>query len=311
MASKKQIAVALAAGIPLAVIGWYLFRPELLFVNATVSESAPVSTASKTETLATGSFASYAHETTGTANLLKVDGKTILRLEGFKTSNGPDVHVYLVKGKDASQSGVNRDGFIDLGVIKGNVGDQNYEVPSDVSIDSIGGVAIWCKRFSVDFGGATLQSVATKASPSKAVSFSTPAAEGFGWHLAGLGKPITVTFGDFKFASGRAKAKAATIEEYGKRFLRITPGQSLSGAGLRVLLVKAEDAKTQKDVAGATKLDLGSLASGKKAQDFLFNDSVDLWLYRTAALWDARTQRLIAVAPLRSAQEKKPSVFAI
>ena len=87
------------------------------------------------------------------------DGKRTLRLTEFATSNGPDVHVYLVaveveKGNDA----VKEAGFIDLGSMKGNIGDQNYEIPADADLSKYQTVSIWCARFGVNFGTAALAS---------------------------------------------------------------------------------------------------------------------------------------------------------
>ena len=46
-------------------------------------------------------------------------GKSVLRLEQFKTSNEPDVRVYLVKGNNASDNAVIKEGaFVDLGALK-------------------------------------------------------------------------------------------------------------------------------------------------------------------------------------------------
>src|SRR5947208_334690 len=108
-------------------IGWYAFRPELLFVNRTVNESFPGAQAATMKSdapvaLAEGRFRGIAHATQGTATIHRLaDGKRILRLTDFKTSNGPDVHVYLVAAKDASDNAtVKKAGFVDLGSIKGN-----------------------------------------------------------------------------------------------------------------------------------------------------------------------------------------------
>jgi hypothetical protein len=71
--------------------------------------------------------------------------------------NGPDVHVYLVAADDAKDSAsVERAGFIDLGSIKGNIGDQNYTLSPDVDLLKYRAVSVWCKRFSVNFGTAPL-----------------------------------------------------------------------------------------------------------------------------------------------------------
>jgi len=158
---KRRMIIGLAA-IGIVAIGWYLFRPELLFVNTTVNEALPgasvTATASQQAILSAGRFHSVAHETSGMATIHQfVDGKRLVRLSEFETSNGPDVRVYLVAAQDASDNDtVTRAGFIDLGTLKGNKGDQNYEVPSDVNLDKYGAVTIWCRRFGVNFATAPL-----------------------------------------------------------------------------------------------------------------------------------------------------------
>jgi hypothetical protein len=100
------------------------------------------------------------HPTTGTATIYRLgDGDRILRFTNFETSNGPDVHVYLVASDDAKDSAtVERAGFIDLGTIKGNIGNQNYALGTDLDLSKYRTVSIWCKRFSVNFGAAPLSS---------------------------------------------------------------------------------------------------------------------------------------------------------
>ena len=123
-------------------IAWYAFRPELLFVNKTVREEFPGGSATASiekgpMAVTTGNFKGLAHETKGLASIYQLaDGKRTLRLTEFETSNGPDVHVYLVaaeveKGNDA----VKQAGFIDPGTIKGNIGDQNYDIPADADLN--------------------------------------------------------------------------------------------------------------------------------------------------------------------------------
>jgi hypothetical protein len=156
--------VWIGAGAVVLALAWYAFRPELLFVNTSVSEAFPSASASanirETSTprqLAVGQFKGYAHETSGTATIYEVDGKRVLRLTSFTTSNGPDVRVYLVAAPDANDDAtVKKAGFIDLGSMKGNVGDQNYDVPADVDLSKYQAVTIWCARFNVNFGTAPL-----------------------------------------------------------------------------------------------------------------------------------------------------------
>ena len=98
--------------------------------KSTVHEELPTAQAanSPARTLASGKFHSVAHPTSGTAAVYQLaDGTRVLRFTQFKTSNGPDVHVYLFAADDASDTeSVKKAGFVDLGSIKGNIGDQNY-----------------------------------------------------------------------------------------------------------------------------------------------------------------------------------------
>src|SRR3989442_1030374 len=155
----------IGVGLVVAAIAWYAFRPELLFVNKSVSESFPASSvaastpdsAAGPRQLAVGQFKGYAHETEGTAGIYDVEGKRVLRLANFKTSNGPDVHVYLVAAPDAKDDAtVKKAGFVDLGSMKGNIGDQNYDVPGGVDFPKYQAVTIWCARFNVNFATAPL-----------------------------------------------------------------------------------------------------------------------------------------------------------
>jgi hypothetical protein len=157
--SKRRI--FLASAVVVLIAGWYAFRPELLFINKTVSEEFPGGSATASiekGPIAKGSFKSFAHETKGTAAIYQfTNGKRTLRLTEFETSNGPDVRVYLTaadveKGNDA----INGAGFVDLGSIKGNKGDQNYDLPADVDLNKYRNVTIWCARFGVNFGSAAL-----------------------------------------------------------------------------------------------------------------------------------------------------------
>ena len=106
-----------------------------------------------------GRFYSILHPTAGAATIYQIgNGTRILRLTNFSTSNGPDVHVYMVAADDAKDaSTVEKAGFVDLGVIKGNIGDQNYTLGSDFDLAKYRAVSIWCKRFSVNFGAAALR----------------------------------------------------------------------------------------------------------------------------------------------------------
>ena len=153
---SRRIIVVLAIAI-VAIVGWYAFRPERLVIDQKVNEQFPTASAASNK-LASGQFHSGAHETKGTATVFQLaDGKKTLRLTDFATSNGPDVHVYLVAVDDAKDNDtVTKAGFIDVGSLKGNIGDQNYDLPANADLSKYRAVTIWCKRFSVNFGTAPL-----------------------------------------------------------------------------------------------------------------------------------------------------------
>jgi hypothetical protein len=145
--------------ILIGAIGWYLFRPERLVVNVTVNEQFPVTTgAASPQVVGSGRFHSVAHEGKGQATIYQLaDGKRMLRLTEFATSNGPDVQVYLVAAPDASDNEtVTKAGFIHIGPLKGNIGDQNYDLPADLDLTKYQAVTIWCRRFGVNFATAPL-----------------------------------------------------------------------------------------------------------------------------------------------------------
>lgn len=159
--TKRNIIIGV--GVIALAIAWYAFRPELLFINKTVSEEFPGGAATASiekgaTAVSKGSFKGLTHETKGTAAIYQLpDGKRTLRLTEFETSNGPDVRIYLVAAPKANDNHiVKQAGFIDLGSMKGNKGDQNYDIPVDVDLDRYRSISIWCARFGVNFGSAAL-----------------------------------------------------------------------------------------------------------------------------------------------------------
>lgn len=98
-------------------------------------------------TAATGTFRGVDHPGQGTVNLLTDGVQTFVRFEDdFSTDNGPDLFAVAYVGGER----------IELGVLKGNVGSQNYELPADIDPVSVEQVAVWCKRFDSTFTIADL-----------------------------------------------------------------------------------------------------------------------------------------------------------
>jgi hypothetical protein len=144
------------------------FQPQKLLYDSRVDEplpgvaapaQAPGSTAAPVE-LASGGFVSREHETRGTARVLRLaDGRVVVRFEGFATSNGPLLVVWLSANPANGPDGAFAGGHVDLGPLKGNVGDQNYVVPAGVDATAYTSVVVWCARFHVSFGAADLAPV--------------------------------------------------------------------------------------------------------------------------------------------------------
>ena len=128
-------------------------RVAVAAVNpAQTGTNVDTSAAPRNVALARGTFASGEHETNGKATVIRLaEGGRVLTLTGFGTSPGPDLRVYLVSGSMDELGDV-----VDLGGLKGNKGDQQYDVPSALDLRSHRTVVIWCRAFSVPFGSAEL-----------------------------------------------------------------------------------------------------------------------------------------------------------
>ena len=115
----------------------------------------------KAKTLETGNFHGKLHNTSGRATIYQEqDGQLVLRLTNFKTSNGPDVHVILIGAEDADDNAnflKSNTAQVELGKLKGNEGDQNYEIPSGTDLSKFKTVSIYCVRFNANFGAAPLE----------------------------------------------------------------------------------------------------------------------------------------------------------
>jgi hypothetical protein len=171
--AASVVAVALAIGLA-------LFQPWRLLTRSSIDEAVPVAGASANQTpthvmthdptgpakpsigprtLAAGTFIDGEHATSGRARILQLpDGTRYLRLEGFSTSDGPDVQVWLTDQKAGGADwGKYDDGrYVALGVLKATDGNQNYSIPAGATLSGLTSVVIWCDRFNVAFGTAPL-----------------------------------------------------------------------------------------------------------------------------------------------------------
>lgn len=186
---RRLVALGATVLIALAAVVWFVFEPQTLFFDTTVDEQFPAVSgldpdaaadpmadatddamgeemgaqageemaADEPIALVAGTFVDRSHPTTGTATVYELgDGSQVLRLEDFETDNGPDLRVYLSTASVDAEAGDFDEDAVDLGVLKGNIGNQNYELPADVDLSRYTTVVIWCDRFDVAFGAAAL-----------------------------------------------------------------------------------------------------------------------------------------------------------
>jgi electron transfer DM13 len=153
--------IVVLIGVPVLAGAWWAFRPEKLFINQKVNEAAPLALSSEPEALYTAKLEGRVHQTSGRATIYKsADGKEYLRFSDFATSNEPDVHVLLARAEDkALESEVVEGGLdgVELGALKGNQGDQNYDLPAATDLNKYQAVVIYCERFHAIFGVARLE----------------------------------------------------------------------------------------------------------------------------------------------------------
>ncbi len=189
--STIGLGVALVLAVPVLWLAWWLGSP--LFIDKVADEDFPLTanatipdnvtraeaettmeTAAKIEapmsepmttgmssaeavSLISGDFrdADRFHRGSGRATVYRLeDNSHVLRLEDLNVTNGPDLHVLLMvdpEGGDKSQ------GYLDLGKLKGNIGNQNYPIPDDADVSRYHAVMIYCQPFHVVFSTAPLR----------------------------------------------------------------------------------------------------------------------------------------------------------
>jgi hypothetical protein len=174
MATRRSIrraaAVVAVAAAALAAFVLVWFQPQKLFIDDRVDEALPgapvvprpgadasvaVPARPTLHTVSLARFRSHEHATEGRARVIRIaDGRRYVRFERFRTSNGPVLRVYLSSAPPDAPGGMFDDRFVDLGGLKGNIGDQNYEIPRGARLTAYRSVVVWCKRFGVPFAAA-------------------------------------------------------------------------------------------------------------------------------------------------------------
>jgi hypothetical protein len=115
------------------------------------------------EVLKRGEFVGKAnHRCEGTVDLVRDESGLFLQFRDYEQTPGPDVFCYLTPADDPDTTAeieAGRKILIDGGADGGELtktGTFAQPLPDDVDVDATGGVGVWCDRFSVPFGAATL-----------------------------------------------------------------------------------------------------------------------------------------------------------
>jgi Electron transfer DM13 len=157
--NKPIIVTAFLAGLAGFIGGnafWYLASP--LWIDRVVAESLPAELQMKVALKGSFRDADSAHKGKGNATIFETDaGSKVLRFTDFEATNGPDLKVWLVKAASIQSSAdVKASEWLGLGPLKGNIGDQNYIIPTDTPLADYKSVVIWCEQFGVLFAAADL-----------------------------------------------------------------------------------------------------------------------------------------------------------
>ena len=183
--SKRLLTTGAAAAVALVVVAVW-FQPQALLFDRVVDEELPAAAAepsgggevaapteseaaseaavapkTRPTSLLSGEFMSRSrYSVRGAAAVYELsDGRRVLRLERFATTNGPDLRVYLSAATSGDSDDDIAETLLDLGPLKGNRGNQNYEIPAGTELADYGSAVIWCRRFAVGFGVADLSEV--------------------------------------------------------------------------------------------------------------------------------------------------------
>ena len=153
MRTIKVFLFGLILGLPIGAFLWYAFSP-LLF------DDVVAETLTEAQVVASGEFrdADRAHKGSGTATLVAFPGGGHeIQFSAFEVTNGPDLEVWLSDHPDpVKSSDVSGGSWLSLGQLKGNVGDQAYQIPAGTDIATYKSVVIWCEQFGVLFSPAVL-----------------------------------------------------------------------------------------------------------------------------------------------------------
>ncbi|MDP3772158.1 MAG: DM13 domain-containing protein [bacterium] len=147
---NKKILISVGVVVALSV-AYYLVSP--LWRTVALNEELPSVTttpvANQPAIISRASMIAEAHSVSGEALIVKSGNETFLRFENLKTTNGPDLHIYL-------SAGLGVDDAVDLGAIRATEGNVNYPIPAGTDLNKYKNALIWCRPFRILFSYAQL-----------------------------------------------------------------------------------------------------------------------------------------------------------
>lgn len=149
----KRVDEALPISNEMKLASKEMSAQQALQVPQATQSPLPILQVKETNYEATFTRADKIHNVVGKVFTLRESNHLYLRFEEFEATNGPDLYIYLTKPGTATGEGIK------LSKLKGNIGNQNYEVPSDVDLTIYSKVVIYCKSFATDFGYAELKEI--------------------------------------------------------------------------------------------------------------------------------------------------------
>ena len=161
--------LALPPNMRAALLDEHQRNPAMALEMALVAISGPQSAPSDDKTndalaaatvLASGEFQQLdaLHYGAGSATIYELaDSTRILRFDNFSSAPGGDARVLLARDPQPLSALQLGDDYLDLGRLKGNVGDQNYFLPADHNLSVYNSAVVFCRQFNVSITVATLR----------------------------------------------------------------------------------------------------------------------------------------------------------
>jgi hypothetical protein len=163
---RRTLLGAVGGGVLLGggYLGFELFAPERATrVNEDRIGGGDGRTSGDVTVLRTGEFVGKDdHRCSGRAELARDADGLFLQFRDYERTQGPDVFCYLTPEPDpdtSAQVAAGRKVLVDGGANGGEltrIGTFAQRLPDDVDPAAVNGVAVWCDRFAVPFGAATL-----------------------------------------------------------------------------------------------------------------------------------------------------------